>query len=87
MTTMSPEYHRAVARRIKNNRYAAALALAEVAEAHCRLTGATADDLAAMPHAHWLKLSALAGRTRPPSDDTKAETVKIVRSHLTPAYA
>ena len=87
MTTTSPEYHRAVARRIKNSRRQAALVLAEVAENHCRLVGATAADLALMDDRHWMMLSKLAGRTRPPSPETKAETVQIVSEHLTPAYA
>jgi hypothetical protein len=86
-THHSAEYHRAVARRIKNSRHLAALALAEVAEAHCRRVGATVADVAAMDQAHWLMLNTLAGRTRPPSEETKQAALAILAQHLAPACA
>ena len=74
--------HRAAFRAKHNNRYAAACQLADVAEAHCRATGATAAELAAMPEAGWSMLNTLAGRTRVASDETRALVCTIVAERL-----
>lgn len=61
--TEQAQYDAAVARKIQNARYAAALVLADVAEATCRTVGTSAESLAAMPDRGWMKLARLAGRT------------------------
>ena len=76
---------RAAFRARHNNRYAAACQLADVAEAHCRLTGTTAVELAAMPEAGWSMLNTLAGRTRVASDETRELVVTIVSERLSRA--
>lgn len=74
--------HRAAFRAKHNNRYAAACTLADVAEAHCRQTGTTAVELAAMPEAGWSMLNTLAGRTRIASDETRELVITIVAERL-----